>query len=161
MPRITWWTMTRSAPTSRVYCRCTTRPWAILAGDHAIPADYELLSASWRRVCLPSRFTPTTLYGPHTQTALAALSSACRFPRSCLTRMVCARRTISTDDWDSATDTVHQVALKLGFPIGGSVCTGRPWPAPRRRWTSPPLASNSSMPCGGMRLSKRSPTRFQ
>jgi len=92
---------------------------AILAGDAARPADYELLSASWRRVCLPSRFTPTTLYGPHTQTALASLSSACRFPRSCLTRMVAARRTISTDDWDAATDTVHQTALRLGFPYRG------------------------------------------
>lgn len=92
---------------------------AILAGDHTTGGDYELLSASWRRVCVPSRFTPATLYGPHTQTALASLSSACRFPRSCLTRMVRARRAISTDDWDSAADTVHQAALKLGFPYRG------------------------------------------
>jgi hypothetical protein len=92
---------------------------AILAGDHTTAADYELLSASWRRVCLPSRFTPTTLYGRHTQTALASLSSACRFPRSCLTRMARARRAISTDDWDSAADTVHQAALKLGIPYRG------------------------------------------
>jgi hypothetical protein len=92
---------------------------AILAGDHATTADYELLSASWRRICLPSRFTPATLYGPHTQTALESLSAACRFPRSCLTRMVRARRAISTDDWDSAADTVHQAALKLGFPFRG------------------------------------------
>jgi hypothetical protein len=90
---------------------------AILAGDHATVADYELLSASWRRVCLPSRFTPATLYGPHTQTALESLSAACQFPRSCLTRMVRARRAISTEDWDSAADTVHQTALKLGFPF--------------------------------------------
>jgi hypothetical protein len=92
---------------------------AILAGDHIRVADYELLSASWRRVCLPSRFTPTTLYGPRTQTALASLSSACRFPRSCLTRMVRARRAISAEDWDLAADTVHQAALKLGFPFRG------------------------------------------
>ncbi|MEV6602829.1 hypothetical protein [Kutzneria sp. NPDC051319] len=92
---------------------------AILAGDHAKPADYELLSASWRRVCLPSRFTPTTLYGPHTQDALTALSAACGFPRSCLTRMVRACRAISTADWDPAADTVHQAALRLGYPYRG------------------------------------------
>jgi hypothetical protein len=92
---------------------------AILAGDHATPTDYDLLSASWRRVCLPSRFTPATLYGPHTQPALASLSAACRFPQSCLTRMVRARRDISTDEWDSAAATVHQVAVQLGFPYRG------------------------------------------
>ncbi|MCU1680265.1 MAG: hypothetical protein JWQ81_1004 [Amycolatopsis sp.] len=92
---------------------------AILAGDHTPSADYELLSAPWRRACLPSRFTPTTLYGPHTQTALASLSSVCRFPRSCLTRMVRTRRSISTKDWDSAADTVYQATLKLGFPYRG------------------------------------------
>jgi hypothetical protein len=58
---------------------------AILADDPAKPADYELLSASWRRACLPSRFTPTNPVRPPTQTALASLSSACQFPRSCLT----------------------------------------------------------------------------
>jgi hypothetical protein len=100
---------------------------AILAGDHAMVADYELLSASWRRVCLPSRFTPATRYGPHTQTALASLSAACQFPRSCLTCMVRARRAISIEDWDSAVDTVHQAALTLGFPFRGksSVLGGR------------------------------------
>lgn len=93
---------------------------AILAGDHATPVDYELLSASWRRVCLPSRFTPATLYGPHTQDALASLSAACRFPRSCLTRMVRAPRAISAEDWDLAAATVHRAALKLGYPYRGT-----------------------------------------
>jgi hypothetical protein len=130
---------------------------AILAGDHAMVADYELLSASWRRVCLPSRFTPATLYGPHTQTALESLSAACQFPRSCLTRMVRARRAISTEDWDSAADTVHQAALKLGFPFEVSVCTGRPWPALRPRWISPLPTLNSPMPSGDMPSSTRSP----
>jgi len=39
-------------------------------------AAYELLTGPWRRACLPSRFTPTTAYGPHTQPALALLRHA-------------------------------------------------------------------------------------
>ena len=91
-----------------------------------------------------------TLYGPHTKATLESPSAACRFPRSCLTRMVRARRAISTDDWDTAADAVHQAALKLGFPFRGKCCTGRPWPAPRPRWISPPSTPNSPTPSGDM-----------
>src|SRR5258705_341816 len=35
--------------------------------------DYEVLTRPWRRACLPSRFTPSTAYGRHTQAALSVL----------------------------------------------------------------------------------------
>ena len=70
-------------------------------------------------MCLPSPFTPTTLYGPRTQLALSALSAARRFPRSCLTRILRARRAINDADWEAATDTVHKAALASGYPYRG------------------------------------------
>jgi hypothetical protein len=89
---------------------------AVLAGEHAPPSDYELLSTPWRRVCLPSGFTPATLYGPGTQPALRALSATAHVPKSCLTKMLRCRRSIDRAEWRAATNTVHQAALDLGFP---------------------------------------------
>lgn len=92
---------------------------AILAGDNDHQGDYELLSAPWRQVCLPSPFTPANLFGEHTQPALASLAAAPRFPRSCLARMVKARRCIDDTEWTAATAAVGRAAIDLGYPYRG------------------------------------------
>jgi hypothetical protein len=89
---------------------------AIMAGDALAAADYELLSAPWRSVCLPSRFTPGNLFGDRTQPALASLAAATRFPRSTIGKIVKARRDIDGHSWQRAVDATDGAVMRQGYP---------------------------------------------
>lgn len=90
---------------------------AAAGGDQAGIADYELLTAPWRRVCLPSRFTATDAYGPHTQAALRVLRHAEATPTRVVRRMgqVCAE--IDERRWEGAYHAVTEAAITWGFPL--------------------------------------------
>jgi hypothetical protein len=80
-------------------------------------AAYELLSGPWRRACLPSRFTPTTAYGPHTQPALALLRHARTLAPTTVTRIRHIRAALDPADWTTARHTVEDSALSWGYPF--------------------------------------------
>jgi hypothetical protein len=79
-------------------------------------ADYEALTGPWRRVCLPSRFTAATAFGPHTQAALSVLRFASGMPVRSLRRMVDARVAIDDQAWLDVRGEVDQVSIEAGFP---------------------------------------------
>ncbi len=79
-------------------------------------ADYEVLTAPWRRVCLPSRYTPATAYGRHTQPALAVLRFADGMPASALHAMAESRVGIDDDAWQAARADVDTATTAAGYP---------------------------------------------
>ncbi|MGH3809115.1 MAG: hypothetical protein ACRDRU_21325 [Pseudonocardiaceae bacterium] len=78
---------------------------------------YELLTGPWRRACLPSRFTPTTAYGPHTQPALAVLRHARTLDPATVTTIRRGRTELDPADWDNARHTVEDSAVSWGYPF--------------------------------------------
>ncbi|WP_158852898.1 hypothetical protein [Saccharothrix deserti] len=92
---------------------------AIAAAGHddAGIADYELLTAPWRQTCLPSRYTATDAYGPHTQAALRVLRHAEAAQAGVVRRMgrVCAE--IDEQRWEAACAAVTEASIAWGFPL--------------------------------------------
>jgi hypothetical protein len=84
--------------------------------DTADTADYELLTTPWRRACLPSRFTPDSAYGPHTQPALALLRRARTLPPTTVQAICHSRATTDHDQWAAARDKVEDTAIAWGYP---------------------------------------------
>jgi hypothetical protein len=85
--------------------------------DPADTADYELLTAPWRRACLPSRFTPGSAYGPHTQPTLVLLRRARSLPSARVWAIRRGRATTDHDHWALARDKVNDAALAWGYPL--------------------------------------------
>jgi hypothetical protein len=79
--------------------------------------DYQVLTEPWRRACLPSRFTPTTAYGRHTQAALSVLRFAAGMPPSGLRRMVTSRAALDEQAWQAARTTVDNAVTEAGYPF--------------------------------------------
>lgn len=90
---------------------------AIAAAPTKDTTAYELLSGPWKRACLPSRFTPTTAYGPHTQPALAVLSQARTLTPATITKIRHKRATLDPTDWTTARHNVEDTALNWGYPF--------------------------------------------
>ena len=84
--------------------------------DIADTADYELLTTPWRRACLPSGFTPDSVYGPHTQPALALLRRARTLPPTSVQAICHSRTTTDHDQWAAARDKVEDTAIAWGYP---------------------------------------------
>ena len=82
-------------------------------------ADYQLLTAPWRWACLPSRFTPTDAYGPHTQQGLALLRRARDAGPAVAARVLAARQAMDPDTWVWARDQVSTASIDCGFPFRG------------------------------------------
>ncbi|MBV9013190.1 MAG: hypothetical protein JO272_14275 [Pseudonocardiales bacterium] len=80
-------------------------------------AEYDLLTAPWQRACLPSRFTPTTAYGPYTQPALALLRHARTLPPASVQAIRHSRTSADHDHWATARDTLEDSALHWGYPF--------------------------------------------
>jgi hypothetical protein len=78
---------------------------------------YERLTAAWRRVCLPSRFTPASAYGPHTQPALALLRQARDLAPATAARVLAARTALDPRAWSAARSEVHDAGIGWGFPF--------------------------------------------
>jgi len=89
---------------------------AIMAGRGITEEDYEVLAGPWRRVCLPSRFTPVNLFGEGTQPALASLAAATGLPRSALRKILRGRRDIDDPTWREAIDAVDAAVTDQGYP---------------------------------------------
>jgi hypothetical protein len=79
-------------------------------------ADCQALTGPWRRVCLPSRFTAASAYGPHTQAALSVLRFALGMPARSLRAMVDGRAAIDEQAWQRASGEVDAVGVDAGFP---------------------------------------------
>ncbi|MGH3722450.1 MAG: hypothetical protein ACRDRI_27175 [Pseudonocardiaceae bacterium] len=90
-------------------------------------AAYELLSGPWRRACLPSRFTPTTAYGPHTQPALALLSQARTLALTTVTRIRRGRAALDPADWTTARHDVEDSAVTWGSGSSRNGTVSRGW----------------------------------
>jgi hypothetical protein len=86
------------------------------AGDTGTAA-YQLLTGPWRRTCLPSRFTPSTAYGPHTQSALALLRQARTLAPAVVSRIRCGRAVLESAVWATACRDVEDSALAWGYPF--------------------------------------------
>jgi hypothetical protein len=86
------------------------------AGDTETAA-YQLLTGPWRRTCLPSRFTPSTAYGPHTQPALALLRQARTLAPAAVTRIRRGRAVLESVEWGTARRDVEDSALAWGYPF--------------------------------------------
>jgi hypothetical protein len=84
--------------------------------DPAGTEAYELLTGPWRRACLPSRFTPDSAYGPHTQPALAVLRWARSLPATSVRTMLRGRAAVDRDQWELARDEVDDTAMAWGYP---------------------------------------------
>ena len=78
---------------------------------------YQLLTGPWRRTCLPSRFTPTTAYGPHTQQALALFREARTLAPAAVTRIRRGRAALESVEWATARRDVEVSALAWGYPF--------------------------------------------
>jgi hypothetical protein len=78
-------------------------------------ADYQVLTASWRRVCLPSRFTAATAYGRYTQAALSVLRFAAGMPARTLHKMIDHRNAVDEDTWQQARAEVDAASIDAGF----------------------------------------------
>jgi hypothetical protein len=78
--------------------------------------DCAALTAPWRRVCLPTFYTPATAYGPHTQAALSVLRFAVGMPTAALARMVDARCGIDEQVWQDARVEVDTAGMDAGYP---------------------------------------------
>lgn len=87
------------------------------SADGVDTASYELLITPWRRVCLPSRFTPTSAYGPHTQPALAVLSRARSLRPDAIAKILRARADADPTRWSDARHEVNDSAANWGFPF--------------------------------------------
>jgi hypothetical protein len=79
-------------------------------------SDYQVLTGPWRRACLPSRFTPSTAYGGHTQAALSVLRFPAGMPASALRRMVDSRTAIDEQAWQAARVEVDNATTEAGYP---------------------------------------------
>jgi hypothetical protein len=90
---------------------------AIAAAPIPDTTAYELLSGPWRRACLPSRFTPTTAYGPHTQPALAVLRYARTLAPTTVTRIRRGRAALDPTDWTTTRHNVEDNAVSWGYPF--------------------------------------------
>lgn len=77
----------------------------------------ERLTAAWRRVCLPSRFTPASAYGPHTQPALALLRQARDLAPGTAARVLAARIGLDPAAWSGARTEVSDAGIEWGFPF--------------------------------------------
>lgn len=86
------------------------------AGDTGTAA-YQLITGPWRRTCLPSWFTPTTAYGPHTQPVLALLRQARTLAPAAVTRIRHRRATLESVEWATARRAVEDSALGWGYPF--------------------------------------------
>ncbi|MEU0465403.1 hypothetical protein ABZ215_15490 [Amycolatopsis sp. NPDC006131] len=80
-------------------------------------ADYELLTAPWRQTCLPSRYTATDAYGPHTQAALRVLRHAEATPAAVARRMGRVCTEIDEQRWEAACAAVTEASIAWGFPL--------------------------------------------
>jgi hypothetical protein len=78
--------------------------------------DYQVLTGPWRQACLPTRCTPATAFGPHTQAALSVLRFPAGMPTATLRRMVDARRGIAEDTWQAARVEVDTAMTEAGYP---------------------------------------------
>lgn len=85
--------------------------------DGVDTASYELLITPWRRVCLPSRFTPSTAYGPYTQPALAVLRTARSLRSDTISKIRHARAEADPTQWSDARREVDDSAVRWGFPF--------------------------------------------
>jgi hypothetical protein len=90
---------------------------AIAAAPTDDTGTYQLLSGPWKCACLPSRFTPTTAYGPHTQPALALLRHARTLAPTTVTKIrhICAA--LDPTEWTTARHHVEDSALHWGYPF--------------------------------------------
>jgi hypothetical protein len=79
-------------------------------------ADCQALTAPWRRVCLPTRFTAATAYGPQTQTALSVLRFAAGLPARSRRTMIDERAGIEEQVWQQAGAAVDAASVDSGFP---------------------------------------------
>jgi hypothetical protein len=79
-------------------------------------ADFEVLTGPWRSVCLPSRFTPATAYGRHSQAALSVLRFAAGMPASWLRRMVTSRAGLDEQVWQDARVAADTAGIEAGYP---------------------------------------------
>lgn len=80
-------------------------------------AAYVQLTAAWRRACLPSRFTPASAYGPHTQPALALLRQARDLAPATAGRVLAARTGLDPHDWSGARSEVTDAGIAWGYPF--------------------------------------------
>jgi len=80
-------------------------------------SDCRDLTGVWRRVCLPSRFTAATAYGPHTQAALSVLRFAAGIPARSLRAMVHDRAGIDERMWQKASGEVDSASVDAGVPF--------------------------------------------
>ncbi len=78
--------------------------------------DHQVLTEAWRRACLPTRFTPSTAYGRHTQAALSVLRFAASLPASALRKMVTSRAALGEQAWQAAGVEVDNAAVEAGYP---------------------------------------------
>ncbi len=78
--------------------------------------DYHVLTEPWRQACLPSRFTPSTAYGRHTQAALSVLRFPAGMPESILRRMVDSRAALDEQVWQAARVEVDNATTEAGYP---------------------------------------------
>lgn len=90
---------------------------AIVAAPTHDTTAYELLSGPWKRACLPSPFTATTAYGPHTQPALALLRHARTLAPTTVTTIRHTRAALNSVEWTTARHTVDDSALSWGYPF--------------------------------------------
>jgi hypothetical protein len=120
-------------------------------------AAYELLSGPWRRACLPSRFTPTTAYGPHTQPALALLRHARTLAPTTVTKIRHTRAALDPADWTTARHTVEDSALSWGYPFRPQCLFWEAVPAAEDAAANPPPIPTWPTPSGPPPPPKPSP----
>jgi len=80
-------------------------------------AAYDQLTTAWRRACLPSRFTPASAYGPHTQPALALLRQARDLAPATAARVLATRTGLDPHDWSAARSEVTDAGIAWGYPF--------------------------------------------
>ncbi|WNV90247.1 hypothetical protein [Umezawaea sp. Da 62-37] len=90
---------------------------AVAGHDDEGIADYELLTAPWQQTCLPSRYTATNAYGPHSQAALRVLRHAEATPARVVRRMGRACADIDEQRWEAACDAVTEASIAWGYPL--------------------------------------------
>lgn len=118
---------------------------------------YQLLTGPWRRTCLPSRFTPSTAYGPHTQSALALLREARTLAPAVVTRIRRRRAALESVEWATARRDVEDSALPGVIPSGRSACSGKLSRPPRMLRASHPPIPTWLRACGAPRPRRPSP----
>ncbi|HEX5346539.1 MAG TPA: hypothetical protein VFW64_05475 [Pseudonocardiaceae bacterium] len=126
------------------------------AGDPGTSAN-QLLTCPWRRTCLPSRFTPSTAYGPHTQSALALLREARTLAPAVVTRIRRRRAALESVEWATARRDVEDSALPGVIPSGRKACSGKLSRPPRMLRASHPPIPTWLRACGAPRPRRPSP----